>query len=95
MNRKIFSQRFNRELSLLGFPDELADKTSAVIKVFKVTRHLANGMIFGHSLPSQEELHRIAEILEVCPQWLSGVTDKKKAYSNKDSIEAAEATEET
>lgn len=51
MNSKVFSQRFNRELSLLGFPEDLAEKTKAVAKVFGVTRHLANAMIFGHVLP--------------------------------------------
>ena len=87
MNNKVFSQRFNRELSQLGFPEDLAEKTKAVVKVFDVTRHLANGMIFGHVLPSSQELNRIAEILEVCPLWLSGKTDRKKAYSSKELSE--------
>ncbi len=87
MNSKVFSQRFNRELSLLGFPEDLAEKTKAVSKVFGVTRHLANAMIFGHMLPPEDQLDKIAEILEVCPQWLSGKTDRKKAYSGRESIE--------
>ncbi|CZP13570.1 Uncharacterised protein [Legionella pneumophila] len=81
MNSKVFSQRFNRELATLGFPEDLTEKTKAVSKVFGVTRHLANAMIFGHVLPDKEQLDKIAEILEVCPQWLSGATDRKKAYS--------------
>ncbi|MGQ3889333.1 helix-turn-helix domain-containing protein [Legionella sp. CNM-1927-20] len=81
MNTKVFSQRFNRELSLLGFPEDITEKTKAVAKVFGVTRHLANGMIFGQILPSFEQLQKIAEVLEVCPQWLSGATDRKKAFS--------------
>lgn len=85
MNCKVFSQRFNRELSQLGFPEELADKTKAVAKVFGVTRHLANAMIFGHVLPSNEQLDKIAEVLEVCPQWLSGATDRKKAWTGKET----------
>jgi hypothetical protein len=84
MNCKVFSQRFNRELSVLGFPEELAEKIKAVSKVFGVTRHLANAMIFGHLLPSMEQLDKIAEILEVCPKWLSGATERKKAYSGKE-----------
>ena len=87
MNNKVFSQRFNRELSLLGFPEELTEKTKAVSKVFGVTRHLANAMIFGHLLPSAEQLDKIAEILEVCPHWLGGATDRKKVYSGKESVE--------
>lgn len=89
MNTKIFSQRFNREIALLGFPDELSDKVKAVSKVFGVTRHLANAMIFGHVLPTKEELDRIAEILEVCPVWLSGASDRKKAYPAKETAETA------
>lgn len=88
MNTKVFSQRFNRELSLLGLPEELNEKTKAVAKVFGVTRHLANAMIFGHVLPSQDQLDKIAAVLEVCPKWLSGVTDKKKAYSDKESVDS-------
>ncbi|HAU2284244.1 TPA: hypothetical protein ACPYPV_000251 [Legionella pneumophila] len=88
MNSKVFSQRFNRELATLGFPEDLTDKTKAVSKVFGVTRHLANAMIFGHVLPDKEQLDKIAEILEVCPQWLSGVTDRKKAYSGRETADS-------
>lgn len=87
MNSKVFSQRFNRELSLLGFPEDLAEKTTAVVKVFGVTRHLANSMIFGHMLPPDEQLDKIAEILEVCPHWLGGKTDRKKAYPGRETAE--------
>lgn len=81
MNSKVFSQRFNRELCSLGFPEELAEKTKAVSKVFGVTRHLANSMIFGNILPDRDKLDTIAEILEVCPLWLGGQTDNKKSIS--------------
>jgi|GEM_PF-795959 len=91
MNSKVFSQRFNRELSLLGFPEEINEKTKAVAKVFGVTRHLANAMIFGHVLPSLEQLDKIAEVLEVCPLWLSGATDRKKAYTGKEKETADSA----
>lgn len=87
MNSKVFSQRFNRELSLLGFPEDLNEKTKAVSKVFGVTRHLANAMIFGNMLPPNDQLDNIAEILEVCPQWLSGNTDRKKAYPGRETVE--------
>lgn len=87
MNSKVFSQRFNRELSTLGFPEELTEKTKAVSKVFDVTRHLANSMIFGHVLPDREKLDEIAEILEVCPQWLGGATDRKKAYTGRETAD--------
>lgn len=88
MNCKVFSQRFNRELSLLGFPEELTEKIKAVAKVFDVTRHLANAMIFGHLLPSAEQMDKIAQVLEVCPQWLSGATDRKKAYPGREMVES-------
>lgn len=87
MNSKVFSQRFNRELSLIGFPEELNEKTKAVVKVFGVTRHLANAMIFGYTLPPHEQLDKIAEILEVCPHWLCGKTDRKKAYPGKETTD--------
>lgn len=86
MNSKVFSQRFNRELSLLGFPEDLAEKTKAVAKVFGVTRHLANAMIFGNMLPPDDELNKIADILEVCPLWLSGQTEKKKTAATRETV---------
>lgn len=88
MNSKVFSQRFNRELMLLGFPEDITEKTKAVAKVFGVTRHLANAMIFGHVLPPKEQLDKIAETLEVCPQWLSGATDRKKAYPGRETADS-------
>jgi len=88
MNSKVFSQRFNRELATLGFPEELNEKTKAVSKVFGVSRHLANAFIFGHLLPENDQLDKIAEILEVCPQWLGGATDRKKAYPIRETAES-------
>ncbi len=85
MSSKIFAQRFNRELSAMSLPTELADKIKAVSKVFGVTRHMANAMIFGHLLPDEPLLEKIGEILEVCPVWLAGKTDKRKAYTERES----------
>lgn len=82
MNNKLFAQRFNRELSLLGFPDDLNEKIKAISKVFNINRHMANSLIFGNTLPSVEILDKIAFILEVCPRWLGGINDKKRAYSS-------------
>lgn len=84
MDTKVFSERFNRELTSLDLPDESADKIKAVSKVFDISRHLANALILGHLLPSEEQLDRIADVLEVCPQWLSGNSDKKKAYARQE-----------
>lgn len=89
MNSKVFSQRFNRELATLGFPEELLEKTKAVSKVFDISRHLANALIFGHVMPNAAELDKIAEILEVCPQWLSGATERRKVYPGKEVVENA------
>lgn len=87
MNCKVFSQRFNRELSLMDLPEELNEKTKAVAKVFGITRHLANAMLFGHMLPPTSTLEKIAEILEVCPRWLSGITDKRKTYTERELVD--------
>jgi hypothetical protein len=85
MNSKVFSQRFNRELSMLGFPDDLNEKIKAISKVFGVTRHLANAMIFGQMLPPESQLDKIAQTLEVCPQWLGGATNRRKAYPERET----------
>jgi hypothetical protein len=88
-HRKTFSQRFNQELSQLGFPEDVTEKKNAVHVVFGVTRSMANAMIFGHTLPTNEQMYEIAKILEVCPQWLSGASDRKKAFSGKETSEKA------
>ena len=62
---------------------DLNEKIKAVSKVFSVTRHLANAMMFGQSSPSPETLDNIAQILEVCPQWLSGETSRRKGYPER------------
>ena len=93
MNSKIFSQRFNRELAMLGLPEDRNEKTKAVAKVFGVTRHLANAMIFGHAVLPENQLDKIAQILEVCPAWLSGQTERRKAYPSHD-VSAERTTRE-
>lgn len=90
MSNKVFSERFNRELALLDLPEEPSDKIKAISKVFGISRHLANALILGHVFPSESQLDQIAEILEVCPKWLSGQTDKKKAYSRRESVEVSD-----
>lgn len=79
MNSKVFAQRFNRELASLDFPEELTEKIKAVAKVFNVSRHMANAMIFGQILPQEDLLNTIAQTLEVCPEWLSGKTERRKS----------------
>jgi hypothetical protein len=79
MNSKIFAQRFNRELASLDFPEDLSEKVKAVSKVFNVSRHMANAMIFGQILPSEDDLNKIAQVMEVCPKWLSGKTERRKS----------------
>ena len=37
-------------------------------------------MIFGHAILNERELDNIAQILGVCPQWLGGETERRKAY---------------
>lgn len=84
MNSKVFSERFNQQLIMMELPDEPAEKIKAVSKVFDISRHLANAFILGHLLPSEAELDRIAETLEICPEWLSGKSDKKKVYVSRE-----------
>lgn len=92
MSSKVFSQRFNRELevSLPSLPDDLNEKTRAIAKVFGVSRHLANAMVFGHILPTNEQLDKIAETLDVCPLWLSGKTERRKSYPTRDDRQGTE-----
>lgn len=86
MNVKVFSQRFNRELYSMDLPEDLAEKTKAISKIFMVTRHMANAMIFGNIIPPRDQLERIAEILDVCPEWLSGESDKRTASSSRETV---------
>ena len=93
MNHKTFCLRFNRELSQLGFPEEANERKEAVHKVFSVSRQSANALVFGNQLPADEDenavVNKIAMVLEVCPQWLVGVSNKRKVYSSKEAAESA------
>ena len=84
MNSKTFSQRINRELSSMGLPDDITDKVKAVAKLFSINRHQAYAMLFGQSIPPTEDLTKIADVLEVSPEWLCGKSDKKKAVPVKE-----------
>jgi len=81
MNAKLFSQRFNREIACFGLPDDLAEKTKGIARVFGMSRHMAHSLLFGYNMPDDEWLDKIASTLEICPMWLSGRTNKRKAYS--------------
>lgn len=89
MNSKVFSQRFNSEIAQWELPDDTNDKIQAVAKVFGVTRHLARAMMYNNLLPARDQLDRIAKVLEVCPLWLGGETNRKKAYTGNESMESA------
>ena len=86
MSVKIFSERFNFELNRNGFPGELSAKIDAVVKAFNVNGTLANNMLFGLSMPNPEILNTIACILDVNVDYLSGNTDRKKAYTPESSV---------
>lgn len=88
MKKKVFSQRFNRELTALDFPDELSEKIKAISKVFGVNLHESSSFIFGHLLPNNTQMNKIAEILDVCPQWLGGEVVRKKAYPGREVAES-------
>lgn len=87
MNSKVFSQRFNRELELLRFPTDPRERVDAVAKVFGVKPYLANNIIFGEISLTKDQLYNIARILDVCPHFLSGLTEKRKAFPEKELLE--------
>ncbi len=88
MTNKTFAERFNRELAQFGLPEEKNEKLRAMAKVFKISGYLANEFILGHSIPTDEQLEKIASVLDVCPQWLCGKTEKKKSVSRREVTES-------
>ena len=86
MNGKVFTQRFNRELAALDFPTDIKEKVIAVNKVFGLKKQIANDMIFGYIFPTSNQLLHIARILDVCPAWLCGDTERKRTFPEKELI---------
>lgn len=71
MNRN-FTLRINKELNEAGFPTDLRERTRAFAKAFHVSRHTANQILNGTSIPNPELLELIAKEFEVTQDWLLG-----------------------
>lgn len=70
MPHKIFAKRLNEELDTIGMPENLAARTAAFAKIFKISRGKAGLLLNGTTLPDETLSKQIATELEVDEAWL-------------------------
>lgn len=83
MINKLFAERLNKELDGIGVPPLSDERIGAFAKLIKVPRFKAEAFLNGISLPDQNLLNRIAEELEVSPDWLLGKNELRQKKKNK------------
>ncbi len=76
MNIRLFAEKLNRELSSAGFPQNMAERSRAFGKTFKISTYQANAVLLGQMKPSESLLEAVAREFETTPERLLGVTAK-------------------
>lgn len=72
MHNRVFAERLNHELDAIGVPQPLHEREEAFAKMLHIPRFKASALLEGQLTPNQALAQRIAEELEVNPQWLIG-----------------------
>jgi hypothetical protein len=70
MTNKLFSERLNKELDSIDFPENHEQRIEALSKLIKVHRFTADSLLRGSSRPDKTILNLLAEEFEVNPDWL-------------------------
>ena len=72
MPHKLFSERLNKELDAIDMPSREEERVESFAKMIKIPKFKAAAMLNGLTAPDEELLQRLAEELEVNPDWLMG-----------------------
>ena len=77
MNNKVFSERLNRELDIIGVPQHNTERVEVFSKLMKIPRFKAGALLNGSFPPDPNLLESLANELEVSVEWLRGDTTRK------------------
>lgn len=79
MSNKKLTERLNCELDELGVPALMTERVQACSKMFELPKYKIEALLHGVALDGTT-MQRIAEELEVSPDWLFGGTEEKTTH---------------
>lgn len=78
MSYKLFRERLEEGLNIIGLPKSYEERVRAFSKVFGLSRHTSSSILNGIIIPDNQTLQIIAEELDVTTDWLLGKSNTKK-----------------
>lgn len=78
MSNRRFAERLNKELDGIGVPLRDDERIEVFSKLLKIPRYQAEAFLNGIVIPTSKILDRLADELEVNPDWLIGKSDNRK-----------------
>ncbi len=78
MSNKLFSERLNNELDIIGVPSRNEQRIDAFAKLVKIPRFKAECLLTGKTMPESTLLSVLAQELEVSVAWLTGESDHRQ-----------------
>lgn len=72
MPNRQFSEKLNKELDSIGVPLLQQERIDVFAKLLKVPKFKAEALLNGLTVPDAQLLNKIADELEVNPDWLIG-----------------------
>jgi hypothetical protein len=79
MSNKKLTERLNYELDELGVPALMTERVQACSKMFELPKFKIEALLHGVALDSST-MQKIAEELEVTPDWLFGTAQEKTEH---------------
>ena len=77
MSNKLFAERLNRELDTIGVPILEMERIDVFAKLLHIPKFKADAILHGITVPHGELLQKLADELEVNPDWLVGRSNEK------------------
>lgn len=78
MSCSIFQKRLHKELTAFAFPLEKEERIECFSKIFNLSKHTSESIMYGSIIPDLKTIKMIAVELSVSEQWLLGTSNKKR-----------------
>jgi hypothetical protein len=83
MTYRQFAERLNKELDSIDLPSLHQDRVNAFAKLLHIQKFQAETLLTGSFLPKGDLLNKLAEELDVNPDWLLGNSDQRQRKHNQ------------
>ena len=77
MVNKVFSERLNKELDVIGAPSQNSERVHALAKLLKIQKFKAEALLNGNIMPDTGTLAMLTQEFEVNGDWLLGKSDQR------------------